>query len=135
MIDGKHSSRALRSVHSSFYLSPHTVSIGLIGPGTVGGVLLDQMASQVERLSRDLKLDLRVRGIMSSKRMHLSDAEVPLAGWRDAFKSKSEDADLTRFAEHVRADHLPHAIIIDCSSSSEVADALSGVAGRAAFTS
>ncbi len=121
VIDGKHSSRALRSVHSSFYLSPHTVSIGLIGPGTVGGVLLDQMASQVERLSRDLKLDLRVRGIMSSKRMHLSDAEVPLSGWRDAFKTKSEEADLTRFAEHVRADHLPHAIIIDCSSSSEVA--------------
>ena len=122
VIDGRHSSRALRSVHSSFYLSPHTVSIGLIGPGTVGGVLLDQMASQVERLSRDLKLDLRVRGIMGTRRMHLSDAEVPLAGWRDAFKSKSEEADLTRFAEHVRADHLPHAIIIDCSSSSEVAE-------------
>lgn len=121
VIDGKHSSRALRSVHSSFYLSPHTVSIGLIGPGTVGGVLLDQMASQVERLSRDLKLDLRVRGILSTKRMHLSDAEVPLAGWRDAFNSKSEDADLTRFAEHIRAHHLPHAIIIDCSSSSDVA--------------
>lgn len=121
VIDGKHSSRALRSVHSSFYLSPHTVSIGLIGPGTVGGVLLDQMASQVERLSRDLKLDLRVRGILSTKRMHLSDAEVPLAGWRDTFNSKSEDADLTRFAEHIRAHHLPHAIIIDCSSSSDVA--------------
>ena len=38
-------------MHSSFYLSPHTVSIGLIGPGTVGGVLLDQIASQVERLA------------------------------------------------------------------------------------
>lgn len=121
VIDGRHSSRALRSVHSSFYLSPHTLSIGLIGPGTVGGVLLDQMASQVERLSRDLKVDLRIRGIMSSKRMHLAQSEVPLAGWREAFAGKSEEADLTRFAEHVRADHLPHAIIIDCSSSSEVA--------------
>ena len=87
VIDGKHSSRALRAVHSSFYLSPHTVSIGLIGPGLVGGVLLDQMASQVERLSRDLKLDLRVRGIMTSKRMHLADVEVPLARWRDAFSA------------------------------------------------
>ena len=29
-----------------FYLSPHTISIGLIGPGAVGGVLLDQLASQ-----------------------------------------------------------------------------------------
>lgn len=121
VIDGKHSSRALRAVHSSFYLSPHTVSIGLIGPGVVGGVLLDQLASQIERLSHDLKLDLRVRGILTSRRMHLANSEVPLARWRDAFSASNESSDLTRFAEHVRADHLPHAIIIDCSASAEVA--------------
>ena len=121
VIDGKHSSRALRSVHSSFYLSPHTISIGLIGPGLVGGTLLDQMASQADRLSRELKVDLRVRGVLSSKRMHLANVEVPLARWRDAVSASGESADLTRFAEHIHADHLPHAIIIDCSSSNEVA--------------
>ena len=73
VIDSKDSARALRAVHSSFYLSPHTVSVGLIGPGVVGSVLLDQLATQVQRLSRELKLDLRVRGIMSSKLMHLAD--------------------------------------------------------------
>lgn len=121
VIDGKHSSRALRAVHSSFYLSPHTVSIGLIGPGGVGGVLLDQLASQVERLSQELKLDLRVRGIMTSSKMHLANSQVPLQRWREALKDRSEAADLTRFAEHIHADHLPHAIIIDCSASTEVA--------------
>jgi aspartokinase/homoserine dehydrogenase 1 len=121
VIDGKHSSRALRSVHSSFYLSPHTVSIGLIGPGVVGGALLDQMASQIDRLSRDLKVDLRVRGLMASKRMHLAKGEVPLASWRDALNSSSEATDLSRFADHIHADHLPHAVIIDCSASADVA--------------
>src|SRR4029079_4675294 len=33
VVDGKDTTRALRAVHSGFYLSPHTVSIGLIGPG------------------------------------------------------------------------------------------------------
>ena len=121
VIDGKHSSRALRAVHSSFYLSPHTVSIGLIGPGVVGGALLDQMASQIDRLSRELKVDLRVRGIMASKRMHLAKGEVTLASWREALSASSEATDLTRFAEHIHADHLPHAVIIDCSASAEVA--------------
>jgi bifunctional aspartokinase / homoserine dehydrogenase 1 len=121
VIDGKHSSRALRSVHSSFYLSPHTVSIGLIGPGVVGGALLEQMASQLGRLSRELKVDLRVRGIMASKRMHLAKGEVPLASWREALASSTEAADLSRFADHIHADHLPHAVIIDCSASAEVA--------------
>jgi aspartokinase/homoserine dehydrogenase 1 len=126
VIDSKYSARALRSVHSSFYLSPHTVSVGLIGPGVVGSVLLDQLATQVQRLSRDLKLDLRVRGIMSSKLMHLADPEVQLPRWRDAFSSRPEPADLTRFAQHIHAEHLPHAIIIDCSSSSDVADRYPG---------
>ena len=121
VIDGKQASRALRAVHSGFYLSPHTISIGLIGPGVVGGVLLDQLASQVERLGSELKLDLRVRGILSSKRMLLANTEVPLARWRDALGAATEGSDLTKFAEHVRADHLPHAIIIDCSASADVA--------------
>jgi aspartokinase/homoserine dehydrogenase 1 len=122
VIDGKQTARALRSVHSSFYLSPHTISIGLIGPGLVGGVLLDQLASQIERLSRDWKLDLRVRGLMSSKRMLLADQEIKLQHWRAAFEaSDTTGADVQRFVEHVHADHLPHAIIIDCSASAEVA--------------
>lgn len=121
VIDGKQSARALRSVHSSFYLSPNTVSIGLIGPGVVGGALIDQLASQVERLGRDFKLDLRLRGLATSKLMQLSKTEIPLGRWRDSLKMGTEPADLKRFAEHVHADYLPHAIIIDCSASSEVA--------------
>ena len=121
VIDGKQASRALRSVHSGFYLSPHTVSIGLIGPGVVGSALLDQLASQVGRLS-ELKLDLRLRGVMTSSRMHLAETEVPLARWRDAFSTSGQGADLAKFAEHIHADHLPHAVIIDCSASQQVAE-------------
>lgn len=122
VIDGKQSSRALRAVHSSFYLSAHTISIGLIGPGVVGGVLLDQLAAQVSRLSTELQVDLRLRGILSSKRMHLAGSQIDLSRWRAVLQGSSEPADLARFAEHVHADHLPHAIIIDCSASSEVAE-------------
>jgi len=44
VIDAKDMTRAIRAVHSSFYLSAKTVSIGLLGPGLVGGTLLDQLA-------------------------------------------------------------------------------------------
>lgn len=121
VIDGRNSARALRAVHSSFYLSAHTVSIGLIGPGLVGGALLEQVASQAERLRRDFKLDLRVRGIAGSKRMRLTQGAVDLASWRDAYAAGQDAVDLDRFAEHVHADQFPHAVIIDCSASPEVA--------------
>jgi aspartokinase/homoserine dehydrogenase 1 len=121
VIDGRNSARALRAVHSGFYLSAHTISIGLIGPGLVGGALLDQLASQVERLRRDLNLDLRVRGIAGSRTMRLSAGAIDLGRWRDAFAAGGDPVDLEAFADHVHADHFPHAVIIDCSASAAVA--------------
>ncbi len=123
VIDGKHSARALRSVHSSFYLSPNTVSIGVIGPGVVGGAFIDQLASQVKRLARDFHVDLRVRGVMQSKRMQLVNGELSLENWRDELSKlgEGEAADLQRFAAHIHASHLPHAIIVDCSASADIA--------------
>ena len=119
VIDGRDATKALRAVHSSFYLSPHTLSIGLVGPGTVGSVLLDQLASQAARLKRDFNIDLRVRGIAGSKKMVLADREIDLAGWRKAMEA-AEPVDLDRFAQHVAAEHLPHRVIIDCTADAGV---------------
>jgi aspartokinase/homoserine dehydrogenase 1 len=119
VIDGKDATKALRAVHSSFYLSPHTLSIGLIGPGTVGSVLLDQLASQAARLKRDFNVDLRVRGIVGSKRMVLAEREIDLSDWRSAFE-RAEPTDMDRFTQHVAAGHLPHRVMIDCTADSGV---------------
>lgn len=39
--------KALRAVHSRFYLSRTTIAMGIIGPGLIGGTLLDQLKEQV----------------------------------------------------------------------------------------
>jgi bifunctional aspartokinase / homoserine dehydrogenase 1 len=121
VVDGKFAAKALRAVHAAFYLSPNTLSIGLIGPGTVGRVLLEQIASQVERL-RALNLDLRVRGIASSKRMLLTDGAIDLANWPALLAEHGTAVDLDKFAAHVQADYIPHTAIIDCTASAEVAN-------------
>ena len=121
VIDGRSSARALRAAHSSFYLSAHTVSIGLVGPGLVGSALLDQIASQAERLRRDFKLDLRVRAIAGSKTMRLVQGSIDLAHWRDQYAAGGDPVDLERFANHVHADQFPHAVIIDCTANAAVA--------------
>jgi bifunctional aspartokinase / homoserine dehydrogenase 1 len=121
VIEAKDATRALRAVHSSFYLSPHTLSIGVIGPGTVGRVLLDQLASQSSRLREQFQIDLRVRGILASERMVLSDSGVDLTNWREELKGAATAADLDRFVEHLNVDHLPHTVLIDCTASESVA--------------
>ena len=46
--------KALRAVHTGFYLSRQTISIGIIGTGNVGGALLDQIAREAGRLREEL---------------------------------------------------------------------------------
>ena len=122
VVPARSATRALRAVHSSFYLSPHTLSIGLIGPGTVGRALLQQLASQAERLQREFKLDLRVRGIASSKQMLLSDKGVTLSRWQEEFKAGAAALDLKQFVDHLHVDYLPHTLIIDCTADGGIAN-------------
>ncbi len=119
VVDGKVGAKALRAVHAAFYLSPNTLSIGLIGPGTVGRALLAQIATQIERL-RALNLDLRVRGIAGSKRMLLEEGAVDLDRWAERLAEAGEPLDLEKFVNHVQADYIPHSVIIDCTASAEV---------------
>src|ERR1700756_593867 len=73
VVEGRNTTRALRAVHAGLYLSPHTLSVGVIGPGSVGRAFLGQLASQSERLREQARLDLRLRGVMGSPRMVLPD--------------------------------------------------------------
>ncbi|HEY9183679.1 MAG TPA: aspartate kinase, partial [Gammaproteobacteria bacterium] len=121
VIDAKDMTRAIRAVHSSFYLSAKTVSIGLLGPGLVGSTLLDQLASAAPALRDKFNLDLRVRAIGGSKKMVLDAQRVALGSWRDAL-SNGTAMDAEKFVNHVQADHLPHAVLIDCTANQAVAD-------------
>ena len=121
VIDRADSRKALRAVHAAFYLSNQTISIGVIGSGLIGGTFLDQLKTQMETLKQEFKIDLRVRGILNSKAMVLSEKGRSLENWRDSMKDSGVPADLEGFVAHVQADHFPHAAIVDCTASAEIA--------------
>jgi aspartokinase/homoserine dehydrogenase 1 len=122
VIEKREATRALRAVHSGFYLSAKTVSLGLIGPGHVGAALLDQIAARAGSLRKEYGLDFRVRGIATSRCIHLADRAVELERWREVIAQDQQPLDWARFTQHVHADHLPHAAIVDCSASQDVAN-------------
>jgi aspartokinase/homoserine dehydrogenase 1 len=108
--------RALRAAHAAFWLSPQTLSIGLVGAGKVGEALLRQIDAARARLLRDANLDLRLRAIATSRSMWLG--ETAPADWR----ASAASCDLDGFTAHVHVEHLPHALIVDCSASDAIAD-------------
>jgi len=124
VIDQADATRALRAVHSGFYLSRQTLSIGLIGPGHVGGTLLDQMAGRLDSLVEEFGVDLRVRAIAGSTAMLLDEHRIDLSTWRDHLQeggAGTHPTDLGMLADYVHTESVPHAAIIDCTASAEIA--------------
>lgn len=120
VIEQAEATKALRAIHSAFYLSNQTLSIGVIGTGLIGGTLLNQLQTRIEELKRHRGIDLRVRGIMNSRSMVLADRHVALDRWHDELAESSTAADLEIFINHVNASHLPHAVLIDATASAEL---------------
>ena len=129
VIDAADANRALGAVHSGFYLSPQTLSVGLVGAGFVGGALLDQLAGEIPRLRREFNLDLRIRGIMTSRRMLTAEPRIDAANWRHELETGGQPADFDAFVRHVHAEHLPQAVLIDCTASQDVADRYADLMG------
>ena len=122
VVDARDATRALRAVHAAFTLSKLVLNVGLIGPGLIGATVLQQMKQQAAELGERRQLEIRVRGITSSKRMLLDDDGIDLDTWQERFAREAVDADLEAFAAHIRPSHLPHAVVVDCTASDVVAD-------------
>ena len=120
VIEQHEATKALRALHSAFYLSSQTLSIGVIGTGLIGGTFLDQLCNRIEELRSLRGIDLRVRGIMNSRKMMLHDRQLTLDHWQDQLSASDAAADLESFINHVHAPHLPHTVLIDATASVEL---------------
>ena len=120
VIEQHEATKALRALHSAFYLSSQTLSIGVIGTGLIGSSFLGQLATRIDELKAQRGIDLRVRGVMNSRKMILHDRQLPLERWRDDLSSSATDADIEAFVSHVHAAHLPHTVLIDATATAEL---------------
>jgi aspartokinase/homoserine dehydrogenase 1 len=109
--------KALRALHAGFFLSNQAISVGLFGPGNIGGTLLNQIAHEARRLNDEFGVDIRIRAIANSSKMLLDDQGIDLTNWRKLFAQKGEKLDIKRMVKHVSASYFPHAVLVDCTTS------------------
>lgn len=120
VIEQHEATKALRALHSAFYLSSQTLSIGVIGTGLIGSAFLSQLNSRIEELRTQRGIDLRVRAIMNSRKMIFHDRQLLLEHWQDELSASVNTADVKAFVNHVHTAHLPHTVLIDATSSAEL---------------
>ena len=119
-IDSSDAARALRAVHAAFWLSPQTIALAVIGPGKVGSALLDQLQTALPRLRTQHNIDLRLRALASRSKLWLCE-HGDATDWHARMQTPPSEANIDHLTTHLLDTHLPHAVIIDCSASDNVA--------------
>ena len=156
----KDSTKALRAVHSAFWLSSLEVSVAIVGVGRVGSALLKALIDNLSLLSKRFDLKIKIVGIANSKKMILAEDLTPALiqekqnlklfveqknekgeymrksysnismselettaklGNHGTAGGKKMETNLSLLLNHLLSSSTPHTIMIDTSTSHEVA--------------
>lgn len=110
--------KALLTLHDSFFVSvDKTVRLFLVGPGKVGGALLEQIASHADALKKSNRLELRLLGVASSNRHLIDPNGIALHSWKSRLQTEGQDQSVQGFVESMIAMNLPNCVFIDCTAS------------------
>lgn len=121
VVKGTQLRKALNTLHDSFFLSEYKeLNLFICGVGTVGAMLIEQIAAQKEELMRTHRLKLNVVGIASSRKALFSRDGIDLACYRELL-AEAPDSDTDRLKENVLGMNIFNSVFVDCTASREVA--------------
>jgi len=121
--DRKSLRKALNVIHDSFFLSEYQVlNLFIVGVGTVGSSLLDQIKKQQQKLMSQNGLKLNVVGIASSKKMLFDRAGINLENFKDELYTNGVDATSKQICQEIINMNIFNSVFVDCTANHEVAD-------------
>jgi len=90
IVDADETNIAVRAVHDAFNFAHQTVSLLVLGKGTVGSELLEQVASQAQILRDQHDIDLRLVGLADQRRLAFEPEGVPPSDWEGRLAAAPE---------------------------------------------
>ena len=121
VVESRFLRKSLNVIHDSFFLSEYQVlNLFICGVGTVGGSLIEQIASQRERLMKERGLKLNVVGIASGHNAMFCREGLPLENYREALK-QSAPSNMKRLKDEVIGMNIFNSVFVDCTASAQVA--------------
>ncbi|MEI6754484.1 MAG: bifunctional aspartate kinase/homoserine dehydrogenase I [Paludibacter sp.] len=120
--DRKSLRKALNVIHDSFFLSEYQVlNLFLIGIGTVGGSLLDQIKKQQHKLMTENGLKLNVVGIASEFKMLFTRDGINLENYNDELENKGVTVSPELICSEILNMNIFNSVFIDCTASPQIA--------------
>lgn len=114
--------KSLNVIHDSFFLSEYKVlNIFVIGIGTVGSSLLEQIRRQREKLMFQNGLKINVVGIASSKKMLFFRDAISLDNYRELLESEGINSSSEAICREVVGMNIFNSVFVDCTANTEIA--------------
>jgi len=122
VIKSKYLRKALNSIHDSFFLSEYQVlNIFLIGIGTVGGHLLDQIRQQQQTLMDHNSLKINVVGIADVDNMILNRKGIDLNNYVEELRTNGQVTTPELLKEEILKMNIFNSVFVDCTASPAIA--------------
>lgn len=121
VIESQRAKEAVKVIHQNFFSNLHSIDVFLVGCGTVGGELLRQFARQQAPLL-ERGISLKVYGIANSRNLLVARGGIDLSSdWADQLANAELPLSLPNLSDFVNENSLVNPVIIDCTSSEQVA--------------
>jgi Homoserine dehydrogenase len=122
VIKNKYLRKALNSIHDSFFLSDYKVlNLFIVGIGTVGGNLIEQIRQQQPKLIEQYSLKLNVVGIARGKKALFCREGINLNKYKEELDEKGIPSSPEILRDEILNMNIFNAVFVDCTASETVA--------------
>ena len=122
VIKRKYLTKALNVLHDAFFLADYqALNIFLVGTGTVGGSLLEQIEHQQEKILKQNSVKLNVVGITDINGSVFDENGIDLKNYQEILKEKGIPTKPEEIKNKIIEMNLFNSVFVDCTASAAIA--------------
>lgn len=115
--------KSLNVIHDSFFLSPYQdLNLFIVGTGTVGGNLLEQIKQQQQTLKNQNKLRINVVGIANGRKVLFDRDGIDLEDYYDKLMTYGVKSSPEVIKKGILEMNIFNSVFVDCTASPNVSE-------------
>ncbi|MEN9918161.1 MAG: bifunctional aspartate kinase/homoserine dehydrogenase [Bacteroidota bacterium] len=122
VIKNKHLRKALHSIHDSFFLSEYkALNLFIIGTGTVGKHLIEQIKKQQPKLKEQYALKLNIVGVTNSRKAVFRREGIDLEDYQTLLEQEGIASSPSIIQDKIVEMNIFNAVFVDCTANESIA--------------
>ena len=120
VIEERKCTAAMKVSHQNFFSHKPTIDVFMVGCGVVGSELINQIARQQAKLTKQ-NIVIKVYGLANSKGMVFNQEGIDLENWKDALGKDAVPVTAENLKAFVRENNLINPVLVDSTSNEALA--------------